>query len=82
MVYHDGYPYFSTTDNERSIIIKFDGKEITKITDGEGSVDDFVFIDDTLYTLASKNMKLQEVYEGTQFKQITSLNDMSLFLKK
>lgn len=75
MVYHDGYPYFSTTDNERSIIIKFDGKEITKITDGEGSVDDFVFIDDTLYTLASKNMKLQEVYEGTQFKQITSLNE-------
>ena len=67
--------YMITVDNERSIVVRFDGEKLTKITDGEGSVDDLAFVGDDLYVIAMKNMKLQEVYEAPAFKQLTGINE-------
>ena len=67
--------YLITVDNERSIVVRFDGKTVTPITDGEGSVDDLAFIDDELYVIAMKDMKLQEVYKAPAFEQLTCVNE-------
>ena len=67
--------YLITVDNERSIVVSFDGKELKQITDGEGSVDDMAFIGDKLYVIAMKDMKLQEVYEAPSFRQLTTVNE-------
>ena len=71
----DGNVYLITVDEERSIVVRFDGKKLTCISDGEGSVDDMAFIDDTLYAIAMKDMKLEEVYEVPSFRQLTCLNE-------
>ncbi len=67
--------YLITVDNERSIVVRFDGKTVTTVTDGEGSVDDLAFIDDELYVIAMKDMKLQEVYKAPAFEQLTCVNE-------
>ena len=67
--------YLLTTDKERSIVVKFDGEKIIEVTDGEGSVDDMAFIGDELYTIAMKDMKLQEVYRAPEFTQLTFNNE-------
>ena len=67
--------YLITVDQERSIVVRFDGKTVTPITDGEGSVDDLAFIDDELYVIAMKDMKLQEVYKAPAFEQLTCVNE-------
>ncbi|MBR3265947.1 MAG: S9 family peptidase [Erysipelotrichaceae bacterium] len=67
--------YLITVYNERSIVVHFDGKTVTPITDGEGSVDDLAFIDDELYVIAMKDMKLQEVYKAPAFEQLTCVNE-------
>ena len=72
---HEGDVYLITTDQERSIVVKFDGKEVSVVTDGEGSVDDMAFVGSQLYTIAMKNMKLQEVYQADGFVQLTTLNE-------
>ena len=75
MVSKDKDVYLITVDNERSIVVRFDGKEVTPVSDGEGSVDDLVFIDDQLYAIAMKDMKLQEVYKVPYFEQLTYVNE-------
>ena len=71
----DDEAYLITVDNERSIVVRFDGEKLIEITDGEGSVDDMAFIGDKLYVIAMKDMKLQEVYEAPSFRQLTFLNE-------
>ncbi len=71
----DGDVYLITVDRERSIVVRFDGEKLTPISDGEGSVDDMAFVDDQLYVIAMKNMKLQEVYEAPSFHQLTNVNE-------
>ena len=75
MVSKDKDVYLITVDNERSIVVKFDGKEVTPVSDGEGSVDDLAFIGDQLYAIAMKDMKLQEVYKVPSFEQLTYVNE-------
>lgn len=75
MVSKDKDVYLITVDNERSIVVKFDGKEVTPVSDGEGSVDDLAFIGDQLYAIAMKDMKLQEVYKVPSFEQLTIVNE-------
>ncbi len=67
--------YFITVDQERSIVVRFDGKGLINVTDGEGSVDDIAFLGDDLYVIAMKNMKLQEVYHAPDFTQLTACNE-------
>ncbi|MBO7676305.1 MAG: S9 family peptidase [Erysipelotrichaceae bacterium] len=71
----DDEVYLITVDNERSIVVRFDGEKLTPISDGEGSVDDMAFIGDKLYVIAMKDMKLQEVYEAPSFRQLTCVNE-------
>ncbi|MBQ6655313.1 MAG: S9 family peptidase [Erysipelotrichaceae bacterium] len=71
----DDKVYLITVDNERSIVVCFDGEKLTNVTDGEGSVDDLAFVGDRLYVIAMKNMKLQEVYEAPCFRQLTAVNE-------
>ena len=68
--------YLITVDDSRSIAVAFDGKDLTPVTDFAGSVDDLTFIDDKMYILAMKDMKLQELYavEDT-VRQLTCLNE-------
>ena len=75
LVYKDGDAYLITVDQEKSIVVCFDGEKLTRITEGEGSVDDMTFLGDDLYVIAMKNMKLQEVYEAPAFEQLTTLNE-------
>ncbi len=72
---NDDAVYFITVDNERSIVVRFDGKKLFCVTDGEGSVDDMAFLNGDLYVIAMKDMKLQEVYKAPSFKQLTCLNE-------
>ena len=74
-VYEDGNVYLITVDQERSIVVSFDGEKLTCITDGEGSVDDMAFLNGELYVIAMKDMKLQEVYKAPEFRQLTSVNE-------
>ncbi|MBR5754823.1 MAG: S9 family peptidase [Erysipelotrichaceae bacterium] len=67
--------YLITVDNERSIVVSFDGEKLVKVTDGEGSVDDMAFINGQLYVIAMRDMKLQEVYETPSFRQLTTVNE-------
>ena len=75
MLKHNGDVYFLNTVEERSNVIKFDGKNLTWITEGEGSVDDMAFIGDQLYVTAMKDMKLEEIYKAPEFEQLTYLNE-------
>ncbi|MBQ2659057.1 MAG: S9 family peptidase [Erysipelotrichaceae bacterium] len=75
LVYKDGDAYMITVDGERSIVVRFDGQALTPISDGEGSVDDMAFLNDRLYVIAMKNMKLQEVYEAPSFEQLSFVNE-------
>lgn len=75
LVYKDGDAYMITVDGERSIVVRFDGKTLTPVSDGEGSVDDMAFLNDRLYVIAMKNMKLQEVYEAPSFEQLSFVNE-------
>ena len=75
MVKKDGDVYLITVDQERSIVVKFDGEKLTNITDGEGSVDDMAFLNGKLYVTAMKDMKLQEVYEAPSFTQLSGRNE-------
>ncbi len=73
---HDGDLYILNTVDERSVVQRFDGKELTFVTDFEGSVDDMTFNGDDLYIIAMKDMKLQEVYEAKdEVLQLTHLNE-------
>ena len=78
MLKKDDDMYFITVDGEKSIVVKFDGEKLSRVTDGEGSVDDMAFIEDKLYVVAMKNMKLQEVYAAPEFKQLTCINEKVL----
>ena len=75
MLKKDDDMYFITVDGEKSIVVKFDGEKLSRVTDGEGSVDDMAFIEDKLYVVAMKNMKLQEVYAAPEFTQLTCINE-------
>ncbi len=75
LIYKDGDAYLITVDGERSIVVRFDGQTLTPISDGEGSVDDMAFLNDRLYVIAMKNMKLQEVYEAPFFEQLSFVNE-------
>ena len=78
MLKKDDDMYFITVDGEKSIVVKFDGEKLSRVTDGEGSVDDMAFIEDKLYVVAMKNMKLQEVYAAPEFTQLTCINEKVL----
>ena len=78
MLKKDDDMYFITVDGEKSIVVKFDGEKLSRVTDGEGSVDDMAFIDDKLYVVAMKDMKLQEVYAAPEFTQLTCINEKVL----
>ena len=75
MLKHNGDVYFLNTVEESSNVIKFDGKNLTWITEGEGSVDDMAFVGDQLYVTAMRNMKLEEIYKAPEFEQLTFLNE-------
>lgn len=73
----NGDLYILNTVDERSVLNRFDGKEFTYMTNFEGSVDDFTFIDDRLYIIAMKDMKLQEIYQVKKDEviQLTNINE-------
>lgn len=75
MVKHNDGVYLITTDQERSIVVKFDGQTLEMITDGEGSCDDMAFVEEELYVIGMKDMKLQEVYKAPSFEQLTTINE-------
>ncbi len=75
----DGDLYILNTVEERSVVNRFDGEELTFVTNFEGSVDDMTFIGDDLYIIAMKDMKLQELYKvEEEIVQISNINSAVL----
>ncbi len=78
MLKKDGKAFFLTTDNERSILVSFDGRELKAESDNKGAITDMVFIKDQLYLLSMQNTRLEEIYSFPQWEQISRFNT-SLF---
>ena len=77
---HDEKYYLVNTVEECSYVFSFDGKELVKLTEGMGSVDAIVFIEDQMYALAMQDMKLQEIYKvnGAKLEQLSDINTAAL----
>jgi len=69
--------YVLNTVDERAVLNKYDGTSLQFVTNFEGSTDDFTFIDNQLYIIALKDMKLQEIYQvnGEEIVQLTTINE-------
>lgn len=64
--------YFISTQFNSAYLFKLEGKDITKITKLDGSVDCFDVYEDSILLIGLFNMELQEIYDG-------NLNKLSNF---
>ncbi len=74
---NDGVPYFITSSDEQSIIVKLTQDGLSTVVDFKGSCDDLLVDGKKIYLIGMKDQKLQEIYEfdNNELKQITSLNE-------
>lgn len=73
--YTDNSFYFVQTVENHTRLSLYSNKNITTILEFMGSIDGYVYIDNTLYTLSFVDGKIAEIYMGTNLEKITSFND-------
>ncbi len=74
---HGDYLYFTTTEGPDSFLNRIDiNGNIEKLTAPNGSVDGFDVIDDKIYFIGLRELKLQEIYSlnNKQETQLTNFN--------
>ena len=70
-----GVPYFVTSSQDRSILVKLENGKLETVLDSFGSIDDFVVTKNGIYVVAMQEQQLQEVYAVSDgVKPITALN--------
>lgn len=75
----DDVPYFITSADEGSIVLRMVDDHLEKIVDFGGSCDDIAVGKDCMYLIAMKDQKLQEVYDAESgMKALTAVNEKVL----
>jgi len=72
-----GMAYFINTEGSRANILRFTGEALEKAVDFEGSCDDMAIGKESVYVVALKDMRLQEIYEvkGDSVTRLTAFNE-------
>lgn len=67
--------YFTQTVENHTKLSKFENGTITTILEFMGSIDSYVFVNDTLYTISFVESNIAEIYKGINLEKISSFND-------